>query len=677
MSRTTLSTGTKDGTMNPRHFFAIAFAAAALAGCEGEAGEPGPAGARGEPGSSCAVLTVDDSRILRCPDGDVALLPSCTVESNDESQTIRCGDGAPLVLRPGESAEPSGIRGTATRFGLDPGAGIEVELIGLDRKVSTDARGRFEFNDLPPGLYRLRLNAPGYTSLEVGDVIAAGRLADVGELVLKVGRKVASGLHDAVLSPGQTKLALIEALFNSGSMDLSILDLETWERTSVPMSNPEDFETFAFVDDRRLAYSTWEGGADRLHIYDLESGDTEEVEDVWSWSVLTGGILYNAYDRDIDEVAQEPLHFYRAGGLAPLLVGDGYSRLDYYLGAPGRFALIETRAWTSDPGFMLFDSEHPETPIVLASRSTWDAPVTGHIAFFRADETEGTILSILDAETGAVRDLGPASGSESIWWSPNGDHLATSLAGDYRVFSLSPFSEISFSTAAYYNLQLSPQGTMVHLSDGLGNRVHHLSTGSDWLVGSSNVAFSPDDRWVAALRIDRLELIDTTLSGPEGFTTIEGSFGYDLLFVGGFLLYTDGEELVRLEPQTLEEERFPIGAPGLLLIGESVAFTEEDGELAILHVVEATISLTGIRDLADVWVDEESGYLTVRAGIPETLYRIRADDGAVTPIDDGLLDFVLTGFEGGLLYMRSDLDMETLISSFAFETIELCLVLHP
>jgi hypothetical protein len=107
----------------------------------------------------------------------------------------------------------STVRGTAT----DPtGAvvtGAEVTLISLDRgsqrKVATDANGNFEIPDLPRGLYRLTVNAPGFKTFTAEDILLEGsqiRRINASLELGAVGTEVRVSAGAAVISTDTAKL---------------------------------------------------------------------------------------------------------------------------------------------------------------------------------------------------------------------------------------------------------------------------------------------------------------------------------------------------------------------------------------------------------------------------------------------------------------------------------------
>lgn len=80
-----------------------------------------------------------------------------------------------------DPALADGLKGLVRdRDSKDPLIGADVALVGAGLKTATDIKGRFEFPDLPPGDYELRLTYLGYnTRFLTGVRVAAGLAADL------------------------------------------------------------------------------------------------------------------------------------------------------------------------------------------------------------------------------------------------------------------------------------------------------------------------------------------------------------------------------------------------------------------------------------------------------------------------------------------------------------------
>jgi len=59
---------------------------------------------------------------------------------------------------------------------------------GLTRITTSDDAGRFRFNDVRPGMYSIRIQAPGFKAFDVTNVnLLTGETRDLGKLVLQIG----------------------------------------------------------------------------------------------------------------------------------------------------------------------------------------------------------------------------------------------------------------------------------------------------------------------------------------------------------------------------------------------------------------------------------------------------------------------------------------------------------
>jgi len=91
---------------------------------------------------------------------------------------LLCAAAAALLADP---ALADGLKGLVRdRDSKDPLIGADVVLVGAGLKTATDIKGRFEFPDLPPGDYEMRLTYLGYnTRFLTGVKVAAGQATDL------------------------------------------------------------------------------------------------------------------------------------------------------------------------------------------------------------------------------------------------------------------------------------------------------------------------------------------------------------------------------------------------------------------------------------------------------------------------------------------------------------------
>lgn len=92
-----------------------------------------------------------------------------------------------FTLSPAEAAEEapaepvSGLRGVVKAMGEIPLPGASVRLISEagELALTTDEEGSFDFGDIVPGTYRIRVEAPGFESFEVEEELEDGTALDV------------------------------------------------------------------------------------------------------------------------------------------------------------------------------------------------------------------------------------------------------------------------------------------------------------------------------------------------------------------------------------------------------------------------------------------------------------------------------------------------------------------
>ena len=90
-----------------------------------------------------------------------------------------------FTLTPAETVEEQPtvaiLRGVVKAMGEIPIAGVSVEITSEDGvfTASTDENGNFEFVDLPPGTYRVRIESPGFQPLEVEETLEVGMATEV------------------------------------------------------------------------------------------------------------------------------------------------------------------------------------------------------------------------------------------------------------------------------------------------------------------------------------------------------------------------------------------------------------------------------------------------------------------------------------------------------------------
>ena len=73
-----------------------------------------------------------------------------------------------LCMPAGAAAQGSTIKGTIRTPAGDPISGAQVQLVGSNRRDTTDARGRYQLSDVTEESVQLRVSLVGYVTLETG-----------------------------------------------------------------------------------------------------------------------------------------------------------------------------------------------------------------------------------------------------------------------------------------------------------------------------------------------------------------------------------------------------------------------------------------------------------------------------------------------------------------------------
>lgn len=101
------------------------------------------------------------------------------------------------------------ITGTVSIGGSTPLHNAEVKIMQLNRSVQTDASGKFEFMDVPPGRYTIFVHIEGFSDATRTVTIAAGETvsADIQLLIASIKEQVtvtSSGAEQSVIESFQT-----------------------------------------------------------------------------------------------------------------------------------------------------------------------------------------------------------------------------------------------------------------------------------------------------------------------------------------------------------------------------------------------------------------------------------------------------------------------------------------
>lgn len=624
-------------------------AAALLVACAGEDGERGMPGKDGADAEPCTVTMVDGVATITCPDGTSSEIDpgTCSVTSHgDGTHTIACPDGSTTVVRDGETLPRGTIRGTVGPWRLPGEAGIEVTLVELDRTVTTDAEGRFEFDGLIPGIYRLRVVQIGRPPVEIPNVVVFGGLLDLGRIELKMGRLIRQGLAVALPSPSGSLLAVSEGSFFSDRGELLVVDALTGEARG-SLGEIEMDENVVWVGDRFVA-ATAPGGEDLL-VLDLETGARTRVPGVDSFVAMPDALIARASDggfflvplpegepSDLEAVTDLEFDF-----------EQGLAVLGSYTGAGLVLVDTKVRSVTRLPGGV--HSYHAIGP-------------SGLFAFLDWQEGGLLELAVYDTASGVTRFYGPASYFRPVF-SPAGDALVYRLddgryalldltTGDSVVLNVVPDPLNQFTWADF-----SPSGRLIFL--GNWNRAVAVApeSGTRWDLAGSSWFVSDSERFVISRGSSGTDILDTI----EGtIRTVDSSWDDLEPAVGDRVVLDRAGVLLLLDLATGEETELApeVSGPWLLTPdGGAVFFT--DGRTGLLRLArfDGEIVDTGVEGYVFAWSEDgrwflaASSYRTFEMG---DFYLVSADGGVVVPVDEHLLGAVTVGET--LFYFAGEID---------------------
>ncbi|MGH9843958.1 MAG: carboxypeptidase-like regulatory domain-containing protein [Blastocatellia bacterium] len=114
------------------------------------------------------------------------------------------------------------IRGTVTDTNRAIVAGATVEVIdvgtNLARKLSTDADGAYEASAMKSGAYRVRVNAPGFATTEVFDIVLRSGGAVRADATLKPKGTTETVMVKSEAALIQTELPTISATLDNQTL---------------------------------------------------------------------------------------------------------------------------------------------------------------------------------------------------------------------------------------------------------------------------------------------------------------------------------------------------------------------------------------------------------------------------------------------------------------------------
>lgn len=114
----------------------------------------------------------------------VLLLAGCTAQGPGSDAGTPAADGeAPDAPSPAASATPDDMAGSVTGLVLNeeelPVVGVQVSVVETRATTTSDALGKFTFNHLEPGEYRLVFERVGYEDAAKAATVAAGQIFEV------------------------------------------------------------------------------------------------------------------------------------------------------------------------------------------------------------------------------------------------------------------------------------------------------------------------------------------------------------------------------------------------------------------------------------------------------------------------------------------------------------------
>ena len=205
--------------------------------------------------------------------------------------------------------------------GRGPLANVDVTLVGVGQSTTTNARGEYGFNDLPPGTHRLWARKIGYAEVDIGvDVEAAEHrerdivmrriitLDSVAVTATLLPRDEALRLFDEHRKLGLGRFLTLAELEKKSGVKLSTL-LMQWPGLTIPTQRPTDTWPLPNRGIKSIG-----GGGCRVAVF------------------LDGRRLDHRVDHDLDHIAPPEtlagIEWYPGGASVPPM----YARLNAHCG---------------------------------------------------------------------------------------------------------------------------------------------------------------------------------------------------------------------------------------------------------------------------------------------------------------------------------------------------------
>ena len=584
--------------------------AALLAACAGEDG------AAGADGTSCTVTSEGGAATIDCGDGGTTVLDpgACSVASDDEgTHTITCPGGGSVVIRDGEKLPRGTIAGTATPYGLDPVAGIEVTLVQEDQTVLTDELGQFAFEDLKPGIYSLRFSYPGYAPLDVENVVVLGTPADLGTVKIKLGRKIATGMVMPIPFADHRYVGLARMEWYSEITSLSILDLETNTETRIA----EEVEPGYVFEDRFLVTRRYLGGDNNeVIVHDVQTATTATYGPSRSEWLVTGGLLLErdgVFTRiDLATGTETPID-------AEFVDGISADFRVAVLGKEGAFATFDAATGT-------------QSPWVTFEGWSWNYH-SGAMAGFVPGE-EGYALVYVSPTTGQVVELEADATRGLLIWASETNLLLTGSGEGLVLYDGEEGTGVTIDIQASWNVGISPDGRFITYTDEDGDWILRVGDNTPVAVVSPWPVWS--GQWAVFSRSGNIQILDL-----ESLDFVfEGSYWGEWWFAGELVaLAGTAEETTLIDMRT--GRTFSVqGDWDYLAATREVAFRDPETDRIFLHSLdEETDRDTGVR--ADIFEASPAGdalLIVNGSSYSRTLDLLSVEDLSVLPIDEQVFE---------------------------------------
>lgn len=415
----------------------------------------------------------DGTRTISCPGTDPIRVAAgegiCTItEFGENDKIISCQNGETIEIRDGRVLFKGYgfISGIALLFGLDEHDGIRVYVETADVEAITGTDGRFQI-ELPAGIHNVRFEAPGRTPQRVMNVPVIRDTWDMGVVVLRSGRHVATPRETVLVSPDETAITSFDSQgpLRGGWLHLTELDEEG---LSEPIRLGSHVMAHEFDrDGGRLLYQERTAIDGPLHVYDRASGENTTVSlhsmagrfvlggeavfhearhedgrcELRLWRVADGATETIAACERVDTRGKDPILAVDGAGSVVVYV-DEFSKawvLDLETGAsmelagggeiveltllPGGYVLFQTDAG----GFVRwYTASATREPFSIGVPAGVNAPTVssgGEWIAMIADHDASRELRLHEVETGTNVPVASSANLDFFEFSPNGKHL--------------------------------------------------------------------------------------------------------------------------------------------------------------------------------------------------------------------------------------------------------------